>query len=313
MCGLFGWDLRSRTLSLSKSQRGALSLSLAQSNDTRGGDAWGIWHPWQPSLTRGLGDLAPHWRGIAAAPRSTHRPWVLCHTRHATHGSATSVACAHPFKIGSVVGMHNGVLTNHEELNWLFKRNFKVDSQHLVAHLAEGQTAEEWKNIDGYGTVVWTDDRIPGQTFFLRFNGGELVLALLEDGGFVWSSTLRHLNMALSAAGLKSKTRFALKEGFVHTIRNDAFLIYETWRLQPSPSATWGVEGGTNRKGQRRKWDRGNDRSIFQTWDRRRWDEDSIFEQDDDLDFDAEDFQQQEPLATLDQMKEYTDRAFGPL
>lgn len=171
-----------------------LATVLAVTNDRRGGHSWGRVAPAEHGkarIRRGLGGITAESLELASHVR------LWAHARYATHGAHT-VENAHPFQIGSVLGAHNGVLSNHADLNKKYKRNFQVDSMHLIAHIAEGR--KTFGDIYGYGALVWQVDGSP-TIYLCRMADGELAIAETA-GGVVWSSAEDHLELALTASGL---------------------------------------------------------------------------------------------------------------
>ena len=144
MCGIFGWDFKPGK-DVSYSRRLIIATVLAQSNERRGGDSWGVYIP-DKGFKRGL-DNAVCMPLTEMAKANT----VMCHTRKATSGAKTKKN-AHPFEIGDIIGAHNGIISNHDELNKKYSRDFDVDSMHLFAHLNEGKSFDD---IRGYGAIEY--------------------------------------------------------------------------------------------------------------------------------------------------------------
>ena len=205
MCGLFGWQFRKGTVS--QETKDYLLLSLAGSMDNRGGHSWGLFNP-QGLESRGLGKMSDSLGWDAKLPDC-----LVGHTRFATTGDVNTDNC-HPFRCGRVLGAHNGMVTNHDELNLTYDRDCTVDSQHIFRHLDEGYPLPE---IEAYGAVCFTVDGYD-RVFLGRFNDGELSVAAVR-GGLVWASTWTALTDALTLAGLKGRWR-AVKEGRLHYCDN---------------------------------------------------------------------------------------------
>jgi len=204
MCGLFGWQLDAGRIA--ESERIALACALVAMNDERGGDAWGYWVPdHEIDPVRGLGTM----RANVAAAQLAAFATLCAHTRYATYGTAENVRNAHPFEHRDVIGAHNGAVWNADTLDLDYPmRDFDVDSQHLIAHIAESRPLAE---LTGYGTVVYTARRRPGRVYMGRFSGELAVATLAGERGLAWSSDRAHLHAALKLAGMRA-TMLHVKE-----------------------------------------------------------------------------------------------------
>lgn len=172
----------------------------------RGSDAWG-WTDGE-KIVKKTGAFAG---GVSY--RLYGKIHAAVHTRHATHGSKDEQKNAHPFKIGSIIGMHNGIIYNHDELNKQYGRNFEVDSMHIFAHLDEGKDLSE---LRGYGAVCFVHN---GLWHLGRFNNGDLSVAHIPDVGWAWASTRSSLETALGMSGFEDGIIWLrLKEGRCYVI-----------------------------------------------------------------------------------------------
>lgn len=235
MCGLYGWDWASVGRPSIRARRD-LAAMLTITNLPRGDHAWG-WY--------GI-DSAPHAtivsgtraRGVGAFPLSqaedaaAHQT-TMGHTRWATHG-AVETENSHPFLVehangGRLVGMHNGVIWNHESLNRELGRIFPVDSLHALHALMGGEA--EQAVCRGYGTLVWIElDGIGGVAprpgVRLATWNGDLAVAT-GSFGVVWSSTPRALATALRAARLRADWVGGVDPRVVHMAHEGRFMATE--------------------------------------------------------------------------------------
>ncbi len=216
MCGIFGWDYRKSKVSIE--QRSMVAAILAVANDTRGGDSWGFWNT--EHLMRGLGDIS------AVAVKTVKSQVVMAHTRKATTG-ATTVPNAHPFSIGGIIGAHNGMISNHTELNTKYKRNFEVDSMHLFGHLAEGLPFDD---IYGYGAIEFIRKEQRSKVYLCKLSGGDLTVCGIGKDinnyqGVLWSSNGTHLESALKTAGIQF-FKFEIKQNQIYSVHGGQLAIH---------------------------------------------------------------------------------------
>jgi glucosamine 6-phosphate synthetase-like amidotransferase/phosphosugar isomerase protein len=202
MCGIAGYSLSpassvNRTLAAQ-----ALLAGIAE----RGADAVGYAH-------RGAGSaVTVHKRrsGASALLDEVHVPpastQVLVHVRDYTKGHPRIEANNHPVRHGAVVGIHNGIILNDEEIfaRYGFERahpEMTVDSEAIfaLAEHAEG-SPESLEELYGAMATAWLDERI-GSTLFLAravgrplwigSGGRELFFASTREALDVLESTLR--------------------------------------------------------------------------------------------------------------------------
>ena len=80
------------------------------------------------------------------------------HVRLATTGSV-KVENAHPFNIGNVTGVHNGIIHNYNQVSrTLGKEIPDVDSQVLFQALNRRQMDRAFEDIDGDFAITWVKD-----------------------------------------------------------------------------------------------------------------------------------------------------------
>jgi hypothetical protein len=173
----------------------------------RGRRSWG----WSDGtqIVKSVGSLEDGWNASFFGYKQ-----AALHTRQPTTGSVIEKN-AHPFKIGDIIGMHNGIVHNHEELNKKYNRNCDVDSEHIFHHINDGVALED---IRAYGAVVYWKD---GHIHLGRFNNGDLTLVRTEIG-FLFASTRGALEKTLRMAGLAKKAiYYKLKEDRLYKLDGD--------------------------------------------------------------------------------------------
>jgi asparagine synthetase B (glutamine-hydrolysing) len=185
-------------------------LGLAM--QSRGRDAWGASNG--DSVIKRVGELAESWH----ESREEIEMWTagIFHTRGASSGSAKKLENAHPFEYARadgdrIIGIHNGCLSNHVELDRKYNRNCDVDSMHLWMHRAEGK---EWSDIEGWGNLAWweTDSRGRRLINLARFHSDALHVAQLAQGEIIFCSELPAIRTISKMLGNPIKTTWVLDE-----------------------------------------------------------------------------------------------------
>ena len=215
MCGIAGYSLEpragvSRTLAAQ-----ALLAGIAE----RGADAVGYAHRSPGSRPR----VHKRRSGASALLREVSVPQdaseVLVHVRDYTKGHPTIEANNHPIRHGAVVGVHNGIIFNDDEL--MLEHGFEraepemtVDSEAIFA-LAEAfdASAEAFEQLRGSMATAWLDERRPGGLFLARGVGRPLWTGSTE-GALFFASTKAALEVLERYLRLKLRKR-ELAEGTV--------------------------------------------------------------------------------------------------
>lgn len=229
MCGLYGHLLREEYIQkhLDPIKYAAMMSILAVSMDNRGGDSWGKAEWKNPTnwkdveLKKGLGDA-----GVNISERfSNISPIVIAHTRKATTGAKT-VENSHPFKIGKIVGAHNGIVSNYDEIRKDYSVHFEVDSEAIFHVLDKG---DSFSKLRAFGAITYADLELPGKVWLAKFNSGQLGLYGLGKvgncGGMVWASTDAPIEAALLAAGISEYFKFRVEEDKLYYISEDGFYV----------------------------------------------------------------------------------------
>lgn len=125
---------------------------------------------------------------------------TIGHCRHATQGDVKN-ANAHPFRFGSVVATHNGMVHNVNKMRHWSGKEFEVDSQYLVWGLANfGHMGP----AEGSLTLAYFNVTEPSYILRLFRHNRPLAFAITKDGrGVVYSSELNHLITACAIAGIE--------------------------------------------------------------------------------------------------------------
>ena len=247
MCGILGF-----TRVTDRTREAAAVLGAAM--EKRGGDSWGycaLTSENELVVRKGIGGITSEW--FKTARPDDEWKSVIYHTRAASHGTI-SLDNAHPFTFktvggGTLVGTHNGIVTNHDELCKTYKRDFQVDSMHIFANLAEGLSSKE---INGWGSLAWMlktkDEKV--LLCLCRFNHTALWIAEMGNGfGIVYGSEEEPVKLAaMIACGNDVKARVIAPEQihFIDLLK-EPDVLYKAWKTVYGMRGSWVRDTPSNR------------------------------------------------------------------
>jgi asparagine synthetase B (glutamine-hydrolysing) len=204
MCGIAGFSLDPE----SSVDRTLAAQALLAGIAERGADAVGYAHRGE-----GVETQITKLRGGASAlldelavPAETSQ--ALIHVRDFTKGHPDIEANNHPIRHGSVVGVHNGIVPNDDELlaRYRIERaepQMTVDSEAIFALMElREHDPRALSELRGAMAAAWVDDRDDGTMYLARGRLRPLWVATAA-GTFYFASTRRAL--AIVAAALRTR------------------------------------------------------------------------------------------------------------
>jgi glucosamine 6-phosphate synthetase-like amidotransferase/phosphosugar isomerase protein len=239
MCGIAGYSLNPASTVPRTLAAQALLAGIAE----RGADAVGYAH-------RGADrTVSVHKRrsGATALLEELHIPadatQALVHVRDYTKGHPRIESNNHPIRHGAVVGIHNGIIVNDEEIfaRYGFEREepeMTVDSEAIfaLAEHADG-SPEVLEELFGAMATAWLDERRPstlflgravGRPLWIGTAGHEFFFASTRDALEVLERTLR---LSLRKREVDEGTLLHVVAGKIeasHRFRPDRSYVEET-------------------------------------------------------------------------------------
>ena len=224
MCGIGGYSLSRR----SGIDRTLAAQALLAGIADRGADAVGYayrgGHDTYPVVTKQRTAASRLLERIGVPEHATE---LLIHVRDYTKGHPSIPANNHPVRHGPVVGIHNGIIVNDDELLAPHscaraEPSMTVDSEAIFALAAHSQNdPSELEAIAGSMATAWLDRREPETVFAARGVGRPLWLGRGRDLVF-FASTRAALEIVSEYTGARLRlsevrdgTFLALREGRV--------------------------------------------------------------------------------------------------
>jgi glucosamine 6-phosphate synthetase-like amidotransferase/phosphosugar isomerase protein len=228
MCGIAGYSLRPG----SRLERTLAAQALLAAIAERGADAVGYAY-------RGPGDRyatvvkqrTPASQFLDRLSVPAEATELLVHVRDYTKGHPSIAANNHPVRHGPVVGIHNGIILNDDELLAPHscaraEPRMTVDSEAIFAIAAHSQNdPRALERLRGAMATSWLDEREPGTVFVARGSGRPLWVGEARDGVFFSSTRLalevveRYTGVKVRKRELRAGTLLALADGRISSRR----------------------------------------------------------------------------------------------
>jgi glucosamine 6-phosphate synthetase-like amidotransferase/phosphosugar isomerase protein len=209
MCGIAGYSLRPG----STLERTLTAQSLLAAIAERGADAVGYAYRAPDDVYATVVKQrtpASQLLDRVSVPEQTNQ--LLVHVRDYTKGHPSIAANNHPVRHGPVVGIHNGIITNDDELLAPHacarsEPRMTVDSEAIFAVAAHSRNdARALERLRGAMATAWLDEREPGTVFAARGCGRPLWVGNARDGVF-FASTKLALEVTERYCGVKLRKR----------------------------------------------------------------------------------------------------------
>jgi glucosamine 6-phosphate synthetase-like amidotransferase/phosphosugar isomerase protein len=171
---------------------------------------------------------------------------VLVHVRDYTKGHPSLNANNHPVRHGSVVGIHNGIIRNDEEIfsKYGFERGdaeMTVDSEAIFALVEQERgRAKALEELYGSMATAWLDDRDPDVLFLARGIGRPLWIGEGKHE-FFFASTKSALELVERYTDVRLRKR-EVPEGTLiaavggRLVRSEAFEPDRSFTEEPLPA-----------------------------------------------------------------------------
>jgi glucosamine 6-phosphate synthetase-like amidotransferase/phosphosugar isomerase protein len=224
MCGIAGYSLSPD----SPVDRTLAAQSLLAAIAERGADAVGYAYrshgePY-PTVVKQRTPASHLLERVSVPDEATQ---LLVHVRDYTKGHPSIAANNHPVRHGPVIGVHNGVIVNDDELLAEHacaraEPRMTVDSEAIFALAAHSQNdARAFEELRGSMATAWLDEREPELVFAARGVGRPLWTGESSQGVFFASTALalqiveQYCELRLRGRELREGTSIVLRAGKV--------------------------------------------------------------------------------------------------
>src|SRR6266496_2844529 len=177
MCGIAGYSVRPR----SRVERTLAAQALLAAIAERGADAVGYaYRAPNDTYATVMKQRTPASQLLERVSVPAEANQLLVHVRDYTKGHPSISANNHPVRHGPIVGIHNGIITNDDELLAPHscaraEPEMTVDSEAIFALAAHsGNDARALEQLTGSFAAAWLDERVPDTLFVARGAGRPL-------------------------------------------------------------------------------------------------------------------------------------------
>jgi glucosamine 6-phosphate synthetase-like amidotransferase/phosphosugar isomerase protein len=218
VCGIAGYSLSGG----SRVDQTLATQTLLAAISERGSDAVGYAYrgPGLPLIVHKQRGGASALLDTLAVPPGARQ--VLVHVRDYTKGHPSLAPNNHPIRHGAVVGVHNGIIANDEEIlaRHAFGRaraGMTVDSEAIFALMeAVSSRSEALEELHGSMAAAWLDERDADVLYVARGIGRPLWVGEARCE-LIFASTRRALELVERYAGIRLRKR-ELGEGTLLTV-----------------------------------------------------------------------------------------------
>jgi glucosamine 6-phosphate synthetase-like amidotransferase/phosphosugar isomerase protein len=230
MCGIAGYSLSAR----SALDRTLAAQSLLAGIAERGADAVGYAHRAPGGYPTVVKQRTPASQLLERIDVPTGATELLVHVRDYTKGHPSIAANNHPVRHGPVVGIHNGIILNDDELLAPFscarvEPRMTVDSEAIFALAAHSHNdPHALEDLTGSLAAAWIDSRVAGTIFAARGAGRPLWIGAARHELF-FASTQRALEVVERYARVKLR-KSEIDEGTFLELREARVVRAATFR-----------------------------------------------------------------------------------
>jgi len=231
MCGIAGYSLRPR----SSVDRTLAAQALLAAIAERGADAVGYaYRSNDAPYATVVKQRTPASQLLERVSVPADANQLLVHVRDYTKGHPSIAANNHPVRHGPVVGIHNGIITNDDELLAPHscaraEPRMTVDSEAIFAVAAHSRNdARALEHLRGAMATGWMDEREPDVVFVARGSGRPLWIGQARNAVF-FASTRLALEVVAEYCSLRLRKR-ELREGTWLAVRSGEIVRRERFR-----------------------------------------------------------------------------------
>lgn len=238
MCGIGAFQIVEQEINAQR-----LAQALLKGLTIRGRDASGVaWHSDTEQQTY-IQKLDVSGRDLANMLDDQLGSTAIIHTRFATQGKPSNMKNNHPIDAGGIVGVHNGHISNDDELFSVvhsvsdYRRQAQVDSEAAFAYLQHGPKQDKdlyqrMRDIKGGAALIWLNTRGPRKLLHAtRLNSSPLWFGHTAKGSVVLASTESILRQSAKECGIKFEFVYEFKEGEYMRWENGRLIQQVQWEV----------------------------------------------------------------------------------